>query len=93
MWSAIASTRGVGRKKKKKNQPDFVEQWLLYLPMMWKRENGGVYVPKQRKKKEVVVFLSYLYQEFKLFHDKNSFALFSSLNFNGMVVQPTAAAS
>lgn len=49
MGSGIASTREAGREKKK-NQPDFVEKWLLYLPMMWKKEDGGVFIPKQGKR-------------------------------------------
>lgn len=87
-WNSINKR---GWEKKKTNQPDFIEQWLLYLPMTWKRGDAGGKAGKA--KLEALVFLLYLYQEIKLFHDKNSFAFFSFLNFNGMLVQPTAAIS
>lgn len=53
----------------------------------------SLYSKTRKAKLEVVDFLSYLYQEMKLFHYKKSFAFFSFLNSNGMVVKITAAVS
>lgn len=90
MWSGIASTREAGKKKKK---TDFVEQWLLYLPMMWKVEDGSVslYSKIGKARLEAGVFLSCSCQEIKIFHDTRSPAVFSFLNFQRTVVQSTAA--
>lgn len=86
-WNSI-NKRSWGKKK-----TDFVEQWLLYLPMMWKMEDGSVslYSKAGKARLEAGLFLSCSYQENKLFHDMDSLALFSFLTFQGVVVQSTAA--
>lgn len=59
---------------------------------MWKREDGGVYIPKQGKQNLKLLFSHHIYiRTLSYFMKKTSFVFFSFLNFNGMIVQLTAA--
>jgi len=81
-WNSIK------KRSWKKKKTDFLEQWLLCLPMMWKMEDGSVslYCKVGKARLEAGVFLTCSYQEIKLHHDTDLLALFSFLTFRGMVV-------